>query len=328
MKHKFLTILLALVTVLCLCFGLATCGGLGGNGGIGGTGNNGENENEGSGNGEDGHVHSANYFEVNDNEHWKSCTVCGKKFSAGNHAFNADNVCEDCGYTPIYTQGLNYTLDEETSTYSATGVGEAKGKTEIIIPAYYNGKAVTSIGERVFYGCRSLESITIPNNVTSIGDDAFWACSGLEKVIITDLSAWCKIDFTYREANPLYYAHHLYLGESEIINLIIPSDAAEIKSYAFYGGAFTSVKVSYGVTSIGRQAFMYCSSLTSITIPDSVTSIGGSAFSETAFYNNQSNWGSDGVLYIGNHLIEANNTIFGSYFVRANTKTIADGAFV
>ena len=40
----------------------------------------------------------------------------------------------------------------------------------------------------------------------------------------------------------------------------------------------TSVTIPDSVTSIGNYAFYYCSSLTSVTIPDSVTSIGGSAF--------------------------------------------------
>ena len=38
------------------------------------------------------------------------------------------------------------------------------------------------------------------------------------------------------------------------------------------------VKVGNGVTSIGDNAFYFCTSLTSVTIPDSVASIGGSAF--------------------------------------------------
>ncbi len=36
--------------------------------------------------------------------------------------------------------------------------------------------------------------------------------------------------------------------------------------------------ITYSVTSIGHDAFSYCSELTSITIPNSVTSIGNSAF--------------------------------------------------
>ena len=37
---------------------------------------------------------------------------------------------------------------------------------------------------------------------------------------------------------------------------------------------------NYAVTSIGDQAFQYCSGLTSITIPEGVTSIGEHAFLE------------------------------------------------
>ena len=45
-------------------------------------------------------------------------------------------------------------------------------------------------------------------------------------------------------------------------------------------GEITSVSLPDGLTSIGDNAFSYCSSLTSITIPNSVTSIGGLAFRE------------------------------------------------
>ena len=44
----------------------------------------------------------------------------------------------------------------------------------------------TSIGEKAFYLCSGLTSVTIPKSVTSIGNSAFWGCSGLTSVTIGD----------------------------------------------------------------------------------------------------------------------------------------------
>ncbi|MDO4527238.1 MAG: leucine-rich repeat protein, partial [bacterium] len=48
---------------------------------------------------------------------------------------------------------------------------------DLIIPATINGKKVTLIGERAFWCCSSLTSVTIPSSVTSIGNYAFDGCS-------------------------------------------------------------------------------------------------------------------------------------------------------
>ena len=80
------------------------------------------------------------------------------------------------------------------------------------------------------------------------------------------------------------------------------------------------------VTDIFDFAFEDCTSLTAITIPDSVTYIGSGAFYNTAYYNEESNW-ENGVLYIGNHLIEAKDTLSGAYTIKAGAKTIAGSAF-
>ncbi len=72
------------------------------------------------------------------------------------------------------------------------------------------GNGVTSIGSYAFRYCSGLTSITIPDSVTSIGYQAFFGCDGLEKVHITDLAAWCAIEFNNSSANPLSSAHNLY----------------------------------------------------------------------------------------------------------------------
>ena len=88
----------------------------------------------------------------------------------------------------------------------------------------------------------------------------------------------------------------------------------------------TSVTIPEGVTSIGYNAFLACYSLVSVTIPESVTSIGAFAFSETALYNDQSNW-RDGVLYIDKCLVCAEETIAGVYNIIPGTRLIACQAF-
>ncbi|MBR6915584.1 MAG: leucine-rich repeat protein, partial [Clostridia bacterium] len=90
--------------------------------------------------------------------------------------------------------------------------------------------------------------------------------------------------------------------------------------------SLTNLTIPDSVTSIGDSAFSDCISLTSITIPDSVTRIGRWVFDRSAIYNDKSNW-KDGVLYIGDCLIEADSSVDGSYTVIEGTRIIADCAF-
>ena len=56
--------------------------------------------------------------------------------------------------------------------------------TKIVIPKKHDGKKVSTIVNRAFYGCDNVKTIVIPNSVTSIGGAAFDYCSSLTSIVI------------------------------------------------------------------------------------------------------------------------------------------------
>jgi len=171
------------------------------------------------------------------------------------------------------------TLNYQGRTMDVTSIKEYAFRDCKVMTSCVIGNKVTSIEFCAFYKCSGLTSVTIPSSVTSIEYNAFYGCSGLTSVHISDIAAWCAIDFSDYYSNPLPYAHHLYLNQKEITNLIIPDGMTSIGRSAFDGcSGLTSVTIPNSVTSIEVGAFRNCSGLTSLTIPNSLTSIGYEVF--------------------------------------------------
>lgn len=159
-------------------------------------------------------------------------------------------------------------LPEGLTTIDAIAFCGCKSLPQIIIP-----EQVETIGQNAFSGCKSLKSVTFGSHVTSIGNCAFMECTNISSVYISNLARWCSMNFE-RYSNPLQYAQHLYLNDSEIKDLTIPDGVTAIGNSAFaYFRGITSLYIPNTVTTIGEKAFLYCEGLTKVTIPSSVTSI-------------------------------------------------------
>ena len=191
------------------------------------------------------------------------------------------------------TKGLSFE-NERVKGYSGTSA-------TVVIPSYYKGNSVTSIGEYAFYGCTGLTSITIPDSVTSIGYSAFRGCKGLTNITLpfvgaskTASNGYDQVfgyifgyDTTSSSSSAISGATYQYYGNSKYYHYYIPSSITSvtitgrtIPYRAFYNcSGLTSVTIGNGVTSVGESAFSGCTGLMSVTIGNSVTSIGDWAFS-------------------------------------------------
>ena len=140
----------------------------------------------------------------------------------------------------------------------------------------------------IFDGCTALESITFPGTLTSINGHAFKDLTSLKEVHISDLKAWCSVDFTdsgrlSSDNNPFFTRASLYVNDKLVTDLVIPEGVTEIAAGAFNGASgIKSVTIPASVKTIGTFAFAGCADLETINLQNGLTSIGDNAFAVTA----------------------------------------------
>lgn len=109
--------------------------------------------------------------------------------------------------------------------------------TNFIVP-----DEVTSIKQGNFFGCKSLQGVTLNDNMTSIGTSTFRNCSNLSNI---------------------------YLGKS----------LTTVGAYTFYScSALTSIDIPDGVTRIGVSFCQNCKNITNVTIGSGIKEIMSNAF--------------------------------------------------
>ena len=202
----------------------------------------------------------------------------GEEIPALGHSM-VNDVCERCN-APLWEYWI-YNGKATVSKYNGN-------ESHVVIPDNFEGHPVTKIGLNAFNGCKTIESVAVPNSVTIIDIAAFKNCTNL-------------------------------------VSINIPDGVTEIWANAFEGcSSLKSIVIPDGVTLVDYEAFKGCNNLTSIRIPDTITDIGAYAFYNTGYYNDESNW-ENGALYMNNYLIAAD--VEGVYEIKPGTKIIAGGAF-
>lgn len=136
-----------------------------------------------------------------------------------------------------------YIYEINDGEVTITGCDRELIQGDLVIPETLGGITVTGIGEKAFYYCNGITSVTIGDNIKSIGKSAFAFCGALSEVILTD-------------------------------------SIEEIPDEAFYM-CFNLSKVNLSGTNIkhiGTRAFSYCEFVQKITLPETLETVGEEAF--------------------------------------------------
>ena len=180
--------------------------------------------------------------------------------------------------------------------------------SEIEIP-----KTVRTIGEKAFYSCSGLTSVTMPDSITTIRQQAFDQCSGLTSIIIPD--SVTSIGTT------------AFRGCRSLSSVKLSDNITILSSSTFENcTSLTSIEIPNGVTSIGDGCFKNCPSLTSITIPDSVTTL-GALYRNYVFSGCTSLPVVNGIRYADTCAVEAVDKNLTEYTFKNNIRFISSGAF-
>ena len=108
-------------------------------------------------------------------------------------------------------------------------------------------------------------TLVIPDGVTEIDSFAFANLSKPTTIVIPE-----------GVTNIEPYA---FSSQRKLVGVTLPSTLKSIGDDAFYGAAFTELKLPEGLEDIGENAFTYCDKMTTLVLPQSLKSIGNHAFS-------------------------------------------------
>lgn len=126
-------------------------------------------------------------------------------------------------------------------------------------------KEIEELRPYLFYGCPTIESISMSDKIQEIPKQAFADCHNLHSIVLP--------------SKLMLISDSAFANCIIISNINIPSQVKAIKTGAFYGCInLKDIIFPNSLTDIGSGAFEGCSSLNTIELPSSINSIGEMAF--------------------------------------------------
>ncbi|MBO4603135.1 MAG: leucine-rich repeat domain-containing protein [Salinivirgaceae bacterium] len=224
-------------------------------------------------------------------------------------------------YSPKSEVTIPATISIDGTDYTVTSIAPRLFKENHMVEKVVIEAGISEIPYEVFRFANNLKEISLPATVGSFGEQTFYGCKSLQTITLANGNPYWKI-----EGDALYSIDGkqllVYFARTTKTDFEVPDSVEEISWYAFSYAQITNVSFPETLIKIGINAFSDCYNLTdTLTIPDNVTTIEWSAFS--------------GCQYSGIHLpanleaLEAGviSEYITSVSIPANVKRIGNSAF-
>ena len=240
--------------------------------------------------------------------------------------------------------GLNITkivVEKYVSTIGNYAFADLGNVTEITLP-----NTVYEIGDYAFKNCAGLKSVEIPNSLELgiISEGMFYGCTSLETIKLPDniqkienlAFANCKSLSSFTVPKEVTIIKRgTFLNCESLSSITMGNEITEIGGSAFAGCGLTEIQLPSGITGIGKEAFAK-NKFTEFTISSGVTELGAGVFAgcdqlqEISVEEGNANFSAaGGVLYdkAGTKLLLCPSGKEGTFTLPRRTTEIAESAF-
>ena len=204
------------------------------------------------------------------------------------------------GVCLLFTMPLAVSADGEQKTYDdgMFTFGYTDGGVELVgvdssafsvrLPAETNGRRIVGIADGAFYGCSTLESVTLPDGLKYIGRHAFSGCEKLRKLDIPDtvetiganaLSACVALEELHLPEKLREIPEGLCYTCALLKTVNLPDTVTKIGDEAFYCCyQLQDTPMPANLTELGNYAFAFCTGFTELDLPAGVRKLSGGTF--------------------------------------------------
>ena len=192
------------------------------------------------------------------------------KFSTSKLVLKGNLNSDDVALLRRMSGGYRDTTDVDFGILKELDMSQAK-----LVPggSYYldDGKkryrisSSDELGDCMFLGCATLESVVLPKEILVVGEASLSSCVNLKNIIVPGSVIEMKIA--------------AFSGCKSLTEIQLPTGLREIGSDVFHGcSSLQAIQVPEGVSSIAANTFGHCKSLKEVVLSDGLLSIGTAAF--------------------------------------------------